>query len=653
MGPPRIAFVSREVYPFDSAGLGNYVTFTAAALASHAEVTIFTSDRYEGRYHELTAAGDARIPPGVRFEFVPDPGLDPGSWFGVIHRWSARALEALARVYPDGGPDLVEFPDYLGEGCVAAQAAQTLDPRLRHTTVCLRAYTTSEMCAVLDGFVSGEREARLLFELERYALRHTHKFLWPGGDVLAAYRRFYETDAIADAVCVPHTVVPSFSPDGHAPGGGPTNFLYVGRLERRKGVQNLIRAFRSLTDGLEWSLTMVGADTPTGPVGLSVREQLELMVDDDPRVRMLGRVSREALREHYAEADVVISPSLWECWPNTVLEAFEHDRPVLATPVGGHVGMVEEGRSGWLAADTSPEGLADAVERVIAAHDEAGGSRPPVGAARARFDQLTAAEPVIERYLELAKPRNASGQARRRVPPLVSVVVPYFRMDRFVEEALASVRSQTYPKIEIVLVNDGSLREEDAILEPLAERYECRLVTQPNSGLGQARNLGIDVATGRYVLPFDPDDVLLPTYVERCVDVLERRPELAYVTAWSAYIDERGRPQPGGYRPIGNELAYLDTENVAGSCMSVFRRRLFERGLRYSPDMTSYEDWLLFRELQAQGQYGHVIPQDLLLYRIRGSSMLRGLSEERKRRLAGEIDAHAKEAEVQWTLSRA
>jgi hypothetical protein len=87
--------------------------------------------------------------------------------------------------------------------------------------------------------------------------------------------------------------------------------------------------------------------------------------------------------------------------------------------------------------------------------------------------------------------------------------------------------------------------------------------------------------------------------------------------------------------------------------MSVFRRRLFERGLRYSPDMTSYEDWLLFRELQAQGQYGHVIPQDLLLYRIRGSSMLRGLSEERKRRLAGEIDAHAKEAEVQWTLSRA
>ena len=118
--------------------------------------------------------------------------------------------------------------------------------------------------------------------------------------------------------------------------------LYVGRLERRKGVQNLVRAATALP-GADWSLTMVGGDTPTAPLGQSMREQLELMIADDPRIRLLDRVPREHLRGLYAGADVCISPSLWECWPNTVLEAFEQNRPVLATPVGGHLGMVGRG----------------------------------------------------------------------------------------------------------------------------------------------------------------------------------------------------------------------------------------------------------------------------------------------------------------------
>jgi glycosyltransferase involved in cell wall biosynthesis len=650
MGQPRIAFVSREVYPFDSAGLGNYVTFSAAVLAAHAEVTIFTSDVYEKRYYELVAARDPRLPKNVRFEFIREPeGADAGSWFGVVHLWGARALEALARVYPDGGPDLAEFPDYLGEGFVAAQAAYTHDPRLRHTKVCLRAYTTSEMCAVLDGFTPPDRESQLIFELERYALRYADRFIWPGGDVLSSYRRFYGSGAVTEAVEIPHAVVPNGAPaTGPAPGDGQLRLLYIGRLERRKGVQNLIRAVRSLATP-DWSLTMVGGDTPTAPMGMSMRDQLELMVDDDPRIRMLGRVPRASLQEHFAEADACISPSLWECWPNTVLEAFEHDRPVIATPVGGHVGMVDDGVSGWLAEETSPDALADVIERAAAAR--ARGAWPAGGAARQRFEQLTDPTSVVERYLELAAPPSPRAQARSASSPLVSVVVAYFRMHEFVEETLASVREQTHPNIEVILVNDGSLGSEDAILEPLAERYECRLVTQPNSGLGQARNLGIDLARGRYILPLDPDDMLRPTYVERCVDILERRPDVAYVTAWSTYIREDGNWLPGGYRPIGNTSGYIDTENVAGSAMSVFRREPFDAGLRYSPDLTSYEDWLLLRQLRSQGLYGHVIPEALLLYRVRGGSMLRELTKKRERRLTGELDAHLKETEVEWVAS--
>ena len=225
-------------------------------------------------------------------------------------------------------------------------------------------------------------------------------------------------------------------------------------------------------------------------------------------------------------------------------------------------------------------------------------------APRRSFERLTDPEPVREAYLELcreARDRRRPVPRHRADAPLVSVVVPYYRMDRFVEETIASIAAQTHSPIETIVVDDGSRREEDdRVLAWMAERYPLSVVTQENSGLGQARNLGIQLSRGRYVLPLDPDDVILPRFVERCVEVLEERPELAYVTAWSEYVDERGLPLgAGGYRPLGNRVAWLERENLAGSAMALFRRRLFERGLRYSPDLTSYEDWLMYRELRA------------------------------------------------------
>ena len=657
MGDPRIVFVSREVYPFDSAGLGNYVLFTAAALAHVAEVTIVTSALHEPRYRELVAAGDARLPDGVRFEFVPEPRAEEAAdWYGVLHLWSARALAALVRLYPDGGPDLVEFPDYLGEGCVAAQSVQTLDRRLRNTLVCVRAYTTSEMCTVLDGHLPDDRDARHLHEVERYALRHAHRFLWPGGGVLAAYHAFYGEDGVAPPTRIPHTVLPGTEPEAAPPADDELRFLYVGRLERRKGVQNLIRAATALP-GADWSLTLVGGDTPTAPLGHSMRSQLELMIGADRRIRMLERVPREHLRSLYAGAHVCVSPSLWECWPNTVLEAFEQNRPVLATPVGGHLGMVEPGQNGWLTTDTGADALATRMEEIMGAREEPV-AMAAADAPRKNFERLTDPEPVREAYLELcreSRDRRRPVPRRRADSPLVSVVVPYYRMDRFVEETIASIAAQTHSPIETIVVDDGSRREEDdRMLAWMAERYPLSVVTQENSGLGQARNLGIQLSRGRYVLPLDPDDVILPRFVQRCVEVLDERPELAYVTAWSEYVDERGLPLgAGGYRPLGNRVAWLERENLAGSAMALFRRRLFERGLRYSPDLTSYEDWLMYRELRAAGQHGHVIPETLLRYRVRGGSMLRAVARPGYKRLMGELRAHAREAEVSWTPSSA
>jgi glycogen synthase len=651
----RFALVSREVYPFVGGGLSRYVTATAETLAPLGEATIFTTDAHESRAEEFAESLEA----DVKLVFVPEPDTEElGSYYHAMHRWSANAFEALKREYGTEGPDLIEFPDYKGEGFVTIQARQAREPMLRRTCVAVRLYTTSELTRVLDGFLPTSFAATVLFDLERYALRHADRIIAPGGDVYPSYQRFFGERGLAPVLTVHHpvlaqrrsTVVREKPMDG-----SPLHLLYVGRLERRKGVQILIRAATAAL-GHDWSLTLVGGDTQTAPLGTSMRGHIELMVADDGRIDLRSDASSEEVAKLISDADLVVLPSLWECWPNAALEAFALSKPVLATPTGGYLELVQPGRSGWLTHDTSETSLANMLERLIETRDdvrELGAS----GAPRRLYEELTDREVVRERYVHLIEGGRAPARAHtaRATLPLVSVVIPYFALDEFVEETLQSAVDQTYPEIEILLVNDGSLRDEDVVLDDLTKQYPIKIFTQANSGLGSARNFGLSQSQGLYVFPLDADDLAAPTFVERCVEVLEEEPDVAYVTSWSRFIDDLGNPIEdvgAGYQPLGICRA-LRALNVAGSAEAVFRKRLFELGFDYSVDLTSYEDWEHFRLLGEAGYEGRIIPERLLSYRIRDASMVRTVAIHQHDRLLGEIDAHLIEAGTAWTSKSA
>ena len=261
--------------------------------------------------------------------------------------------------------------------------------------------------------------------------------------------------------------------------GGPLRLLYAGRLERRKGVHHLARAVTALP-GDDWSLTFVGGDTRTGPLGTSMRDVIGLAGEGDPRVVLEESVSRERLAGLVAEHDVVVLPSLWECWPYAALEALHLNRPVLATPTGGFVEMIRPGAGGWLTRGTSVDDVEDGLRRVL----------------------------------------------------------------------------------------EGA-RE-------LSARLPVTVLHQPNAGLGAARNFGIRQCRGRYILPLDSDNMVEPEFVARCLALLEARDELAFVTAWSRYIDEDGEPRSGrvdvGYQPFGNVGAANAESNVSGDAGCSRRR---------------------------------------------------------------------------------
>jgi glycogen(starch) synthase len=680
---PRVALVSRELYPFDGGGIGEYIVASSRLHSKWCQVTVFTTSNHEAEYLRLRASIDPRLPPDdVEVVFVPAALPDEiGGFYSVSHLYSSRVLDALREHYGDEGPDLVEFSDYLGEGAVSAQARRAGEPMLRKSVVCIRLHTTSELCAILDGHADDNFESRILYELERVAMREADYLLWPGGDTLALYQRFYGEHELAPGWRVRNPIDYTSGSTSEGPSERQpweVRMLYLGRLERRKGVQNLIRAM-SFVDSEHLRLYVLGGDTKTAPLGGSMREQLHLMAANDGRVRFLDPVPREELANLVRESDAVVLPSLWEAWPYVGLETLRLNTPIIATPVGGFTEMVRPGASGWLTRDTSAGALADLLsELVIEPSRLRELSRE--GRPREVFQELTDPDGICESYRSMLErggrwtiggvgvntkspPEDAGNQKSEslaasgpselstRKPPLVSVIIPYYKMARYVRETVESIMDQTYPRLEVIVVNDGSATEDDWVLAEIATRLPIKVITQLNAGLGAARNFGISQARGRFVLPVDPDDMLDPSFVQRAVEVMMSNPSVAYVTPWTRYVDEEGVPLAVpdiGYQPLGNASREVLRNNVAGTAMALLRRWFFDAGFAYSQDLTSYEDWQLYQELHAAGHFGIVMPERLASYRVRTDSMMRQVGTPRLARLGGELLSHQIEKRTQW-----
>ncbi|TDK29989.1 glycosyltransferase family A protein [Luteimonas terrae] len=111
----------------------------------------------------------------------------------------------------------------------------------------------------------------------------------------------------------------------------------------------------------------------------------------------------------------------------------------------------------------------------------------------------------------------------------VSVVIPCFNGGATIDEAIRSVHEQTYPNIEIVVVDDGSTDLCTIELLKRSEWANTRIVWKDNGGPASARNRGIAESCGEYVLPLDADDRIAATYIEQAVAVLDARADVGVV----------------------------------------------------------------------------------------------------------------------------
>ena len=127
--------------------------------------------------------------------------------------------------------------------------------------------------------------------------------------------------------------------------------------------------------------------------------------------------------------------------------------------------------------------------------------------------------------------------------PTVSVVIPAYNSAHFLPKAIASVRAQQWPGLELIVVDDGSTDDTEAVVRELSRGEDVRFLRQENAGAASARNKGIATARGEWIAFLDADDVWLKDKTKRQHAYLSAHPEVALVSGfawwWDVIDDDR------------------------------------------------------------------------------------------------------------------
>lgn len=207
--------------------------------------------------------------------------------------------------------------------------------------------------------------------------------------------------------------------------------------------------------------------------------------------------------------------------------------------------------------------------------------------------------------------------------PLVSVVMPAYNAERWIVQAIRSVLDQTWPDVEVVVVNDGS-KDGTADAARSIGDARVRVIDKANGGVSSARNAGIDNARGACIAFLDADDAMEPACIALKMAALERTgADWAYsdMLTCDAALNPVGEPDRGADADLVRIVLLGLGHAVPGAGSNLLaRRHCFADGLRFDPRLSNEADKDMVLGLASRFKWVRV-PQPLFRYRVLSGSM--------------------------------
>lgn len=212
---------------------------------------------------------------------------------------------------------------------------------------------------------------------------------------------------------------------------------------------------------------------------------------------------------------------------------------------------------------------------------------------------------------------------------LISVIIPAFNCEKSIKRTVDSIISSGLTDYEIVIVNDGSTDNTASVCNSLCSQYSLiKYSEQKNSGVSSARNRGINIATGDYLLFFDADDTAEKNVFSECIDIIEsEKPDILvfgmsfdYYKNNKLYRSDKLVPEHTGIlnqTQIKAELESLyNTNALSSSCNKIYKRSLIsDNNILFNTNYFLMEDFLFSLECLKVCENLYCLPKALYCYK--------------------------------------
>lgn len=209
---------------------------------------------------------------------------------------------------------------------------------------------------------------------------------------------------------------------------------------------------------------------------------------------------------------------------------------------------------------------------------------------------------------------------------MISIIIPIYNVEKYLDECLTSVMNQTYKNFEVILVNDGTKDNSIEIVNKFISKHNnIKLVNKENGGLGSARNVGINHARGKYLIFIDSDDYIEATYIEKLYTEIEKSKSDIVICGINKYYENSKNIEPVNLE-VENNKSYSSLEAIkllftnkifCHAWNRIYRKELFINNNILFPEGKLYEDILPAVKLISKSKKISFIKENLYYYRIR------------------------------------
>ena len=204
--------------------------------------------------------------------------------------------------------------------------------------------------------------------------------------------------------------------------------------------------------------------------------------------------------------------------------------------------------------------------------------------------------------------------------PLVSIIIPCYNAERYVREAVQSALDQTYPSIEVIVVDDGSTDGSLGILRSFGDRI--RLDTGPNRGAAAARNLGIELSKGELVQFSDADDLLCPDKIQRQIEwVLKGAADIVFTDGSTINPRNRTEERRFTYPDAGPDAVLFAVKTGVATPAPLHWKRNIVAVNGFSPGLTCAQEYDLHLRMACAGMTFQRMPEQLFKVRLLSNSI--------------------------------